>query len=125
VAGHTIHGALFIPTRGVLKQHLLGHVMARRTIRRSRHASPKRNGLGQIEDAVSASGWPELVEDRSVPGLWEGDLIEEPRNSCVATLVERHSRHLMQCKVDNKDTKGVVSPLIKNRRGCPANLIRP
>jgi len=125
VAGQTIHGALLIPTRGVLKKHLLGHVMARRTIRRSRHASPKRNGLGQIKDAVSASGWPELVEDRSLPGLGEGDLIEQPRNGCVATLVDNHSRHPMLCKVDNKDIESVVSPLIKKSTRLLGNLIRP
>jgi hypothetical protein len=57
-----------------------------------------------------------------VPGLWKGDLIEEPRNSCFATLVDRHSHHLMLCKLDKKDTESVVSPLIKKSMRLPREL---
>jgi hypothetical protein len=51
-AGVTLYRSLFIQARGVLKKELLEHLRARRTIRRSRHASLKRNGLGQIKNAV-------------------------------------------------------------------------
>ena len=93
---------LFIQARGVLKKELLEHLRAKRTIRRSRHASLKRNGLGQIKDAVSISERPASVEDRVVPGHWEGDLIGGAKNSYVATLVERHSRYVMLIKVANQ-----------------------
>ena len=113
-----------IQARGVLKKELLEHLRAKRTIRRSRHASLKRNGLGQIKDAVSIRERPASVEDRAVPGHWEGDLIGGSRNSYVATLVERHSRYAMLVKVANKDTESVVSALIKQSQRLPSELYR-
>ena len=82
----------------------------------------KRNGLGQIKDAVSISERPASVEDRAIPGHWEGDLIGGSRNSYVATLVERHSRYVMLVKVANKDTESVVSALIKQSKKLPREL---
>ena len=95
-----------------------------RADRRSRHASMKQSGLGQIKDAISISERPASVEDRAVPGHWEGDLIGGSKNSYVATLVERHSRYVMLIKVANKDTEGVVSALIKHSQKLPGELYR-
>ncbi|QDM22691.1 IS30 family transposase [Tardiphaga sp. vice154] len=124
VSHETIYRSLFIQARGVLKKELLEHLRARRTVRRSRHASMKRNGLGQIKNAVSISERPPSVEDRAVPGHWEGDLIGGSGNSYIATLVERHSRYVMLVKVANKDTESVVSALIKQSRRLPGELYR-
>ena len=124
VSHETIYRSLFIQARGVLKKELLEHLRARRTVRRSRHASMKRNGLGQIKNAVSISERPPSVEDRAVPGHWEGDLIGGSGNSYVATLVERHSRYVMLVKVANKDTESVVSALIKQSQRVPSELYR-
>jgi IS30 family transposase len=124
VSHETIYRSLFIQARGVLKKELLEHPRAKRTVRRSRHASMKRNGLGQIKNAVSISERPPSVEDRAVPGHWEGDLIGGSRNSYIATLVERHSRYVMLIKVANKDTESVVSALIKQSRRLPCELYR-
>jgi IS30 family transposase len=124
VSHETIYRSLFIQARGVLKKELLEHLRARRTVRRSRHASMKRNGLGQIKNAVSISERPPSVEDRAVPGHWEGDLIGGSGNSYVATLVERHSRYVMLVKVANKDTESVVSALIKQSQRLPSELYR-
>jgi succinate dehydrogenase flavoprotein subunit len=103
---------------------LLRHLRASRTIRRSRHASLKRNGLGQIKDAVSIRERPASAEDRAIPGHWEGDLIGGSKNSYVATLVERHSRYVMLVKVANKDTESVVSALIKQSQRLPRELYK-
>ncbi len=124
VSHETIYRSLYIQARGVLKKELLEHLRAKRTVRRSKHASLKRNGLGQIKDAVSISERPASIEDRAVPGHWEGDLIGGSRNSYIATLVERHSRYVMLVKVANKDTESVVSGLIKSARKLPRELYK-
>jgi len=122
VSHETIYRSLFIQTRGVLKKELLAHLRASRTIRRSRHASLKRDGLGQIKGAVSIRERPASVEDRAVPGHWEGDLIAGSRNSYIATLVERRSRYLILAKVPSKDTDSVVAALIKQAHKLPQEL---
>lgn len=124
VSHETIYKSLYIQTRGVLKKDLLEHLRAKRTIRRSRHASLKRDGLGQIKDAVSISERPAAVEDRAVPGHWEGDLISGARGSHVVTLVERQSRYVILAKVANKQTDTVVSALIAQARTLPRELYR-
>jgi IS30 family transposase len=124
VSHETIYRSLYIQARGVLKKELLAHLRAKRTVRRSKHASQKRNGNGQIKDAVSISERPASVEDRAVPGHWEGDLIGGSKNSYIATLVERHSRYVMLVKVANKDTESVVTALIKSARKLPRELYK-
>lgn len=53
-------------------------------------------------DIVSIRQRPAAVEDRAVPGHWEGDLLSGPNNSYIATLVERHARYVMLAKVAGK-----------------------
>lgn len=124
VSHETIYRSLFVQARGVLKKELMQYLRSKRTIRRSRYASLKRDGLGQIKDAVSIRERPASVKDRAVPGHWEGDLIVGSRNSYIATLVERHSRYVMLVKVANKDTESVVSALIKQSQKLPRELYR-
>ena len=124
VSHETIYKSLYIQARGVLKKELLEHLRAKRTIRRSRHASLKGQGLGQVKDAVSISARPAEVEDRAVPGHWEGDLIAGARGSAIATLVERHSRYVVLVKLAGKDTNSVVTALIRQARHLPGELYR-
>lgn len=124
VSHETIYRSLFVQARGVLKKELLDHLRAKRTIRRSRRASLKRDGLGQIKDAVSIRERPASVEDRAVPGHWEGDLISGSGNSHIATLVERHSRYVMLVKVADRSTQTVVTALIKQARKLPNELYK-
>ena len=124
VSHETIYRSLYIQARGVLKKELLEHLRAKRTIRRSKHASLKRDGLGQIKDAVSIRERPASVEDRAIPGHWEGDLIGGSKTSYIATLVERHSRNVMLVKVANKDTESVISALIKQSQRLPRELCK-
>ena len=122
VSHETIYRSLFIQTRGVLKKELLAHLRATRSIRRSRHATLKRSGLGKFNDAISIRERPAEVEDRAVPGHWEGDLIAGSGNSFIATLVERHTRFVMLAKVGNKDSHSVIQALIKQSRKLPKEL---
>jgi len=124
VSHETIYKSLYIQTRGVLKKELLQHLRTRRTIRRSKHATMKKGNLGQIKDAISISERPASVEDRAVPGHWEGDLIAGSKNSYIATLVERHTRYVMLAKVRNKDTQSVVGALIKQSKQLPRELYK-
>lgn len=124
VSHETIYKSLFIQTRGVLKKQLLACLRTGRVMRRSRHSSLKRQGLGSIVDAVPISQRPASTEDRSVPGHWEGDLIAGSNNSYVATLVERHSRYVMLAKVDNRKTDTVIKALIKQARKLPTELYK-
>lgn len=124
ISHETIYRSLFIQTRGVLKKELLAHLRATRSIRRSRHATLKRSGLGKFNDAVSIRERPAEAEDRAVPGHWEGDLIAGSGNSFIATLVERHTRFVMLAKVSNKDSHSVIQALIKQSRKLPKELYR-
>jgi len=124
VSHETIYRSLFIQARGVLKKELQQHLRSQRAIRRSRHANQNRDGRGQITNAVSIRERPASVEDRAVPGHWEGDLIAGSNNSYIATLVERHTRYAMLAKVKNKDTESVVSALIKQAKKLPSELYK-
>ena len=124
VSHETIYRSLFIQARGVLKRELMQYLRTKRTIRRSKHASLKQSGLGQIKDAVSIRERPASVEDRAIPGHWEGDLIAGSKNSYIATLVERQTRYVMLVKVAGKDTESVISALIKHAHKLPSELYK-
>ena len=124
VSHETIYRSLFIQARGVLKKELQQYLRSQRAIRRSKHASLKGSGLGKITNAVSIRERPACVEDRAVPGHWEGDLIAGSNNSYMATLVERHTRYVMLAKVKNKDTESVITALIKQSKKLPDELYK-
>jgi IS30 family transposase len=113
-----------VQARGVLKQELMAHLRSQRRFRRSRHATQKTGERGQIANAISISERPAFVEDRAVPGHWEGDLLCGSNNSNIVTLVERHSRYVMLAKVPSRDTQTVVPALIKQARKLPDELYK-
>ena len=122
VSHETIYRSLFVQARGVLKKELQAHLRSQRAIRRSRHATAKGDQRGRIVDAVSIRERPVSVEDRAVPGHWEGDLLCGSANSYIITLVERHSRYVMLAKVANRDSRSVVSALIEQALSLPDEL---
>ena len=124
VSHETIYRSLFIQARGALKKELLAHLRRTRVMRRSRHHTQKTDNHGRIIDTVSISERPATVEDRAVPGHWEGDLLCGSSNSQIATLVERHTRYVMLVKVAGKDTETVTNALIKNARKLPQELYK-
>jgi IS30 family transposase len=124
VSHETIYKTLFIQARGALKKELIQHLRKTRAMRRSRHHTQKTSDHGRITNAVSISERPAEVEDRAVPGHWEGDLLFGSNNSQIATLVERHTRYVMLVRVKSKDTKTVINALIKQAHKLPRELYK-
>ena len=123
VSHETIYKSLFIQARGVLKRELLAHLRSRRIMRRGRTATTAGQTRGQIIDAVSIRDRPAEIEDRAIPGHWEGDLLSGAKNSHIATLVERSSRFVMLVQVNGKDSDSVISALIRQVQNLPQGLM--
>ncbi len=124
VSHETIYRSLYVQARGALKKELIQHLRTKRTMRHSRSGNKSGEGQGQIKDMVTISERPASVEDRAVPGHWEGDLLAGSKNTHIATLVERHTRYVMLAKVNGKDTKTVITALIKQARKLPRELYK-
>ena len=124
VSHETIYRSLFIQARGALKKELLAHLRRTRVMRRSRHHTQKTDDHGRIMGTVSISERPAAVEDRAVPGHWEGDLLCGNNSSQIATLVERQTRYVMLVKVPRKDSETVINALIKHALKLPQELYR-
>ena len=124
VSHETIYKSLFIQARGALKKELIKHLRRSRGMRRSRHHTQKTSNHGRITNTVSIRERPAEVEDRALPGHWEGDLISGSNNSQIATLVERHTRYVMLIRVPSKDTKTVINALIKHAHKLPRELYK-
>jgi len=122
VSHETIYQTLFIQARGALRKELQQHLRSKRAIRRSIHSEKGRDKRGQIPDMLSIRERPASVEDRALPGHWEGDLIAGSKNSYIATLVERHTRYVMLMKVEDRKTETVIDALIKHSKRLPDEL---
>ena len=121
VSHETIDKSLFIQARNLLKRELCASLRTGRLFRKGRNSTLK--GMrGTIKNALSISERPPDVEDRAIPGHWEGDLIVGTKNSCIATLVERKSRYVMLVRVRGKDTKSVIQGLIREVKKLPTHL---
>ena len=117
----TIYRSLFVQAKSTLKGELLAHLRSKRQVRRTMKLKDYKQG--QIVGAVSIRERPASVEDRAVPGHWEGDLIMGAKGSQIATLVERHSRYVMLAKLGGKDSQTVVDALIERVKKLPDNLM--
>jgi IS30 family transposase len=124
VSHETIYRTLFIQARGALKEELVGYLRTGRRMRRGKTATHRGELRGQIVDAISIRERPAEVEDRAVPGHWEGDLIAGSRSSQIATLVERHSRYVMLVKLPARDSSTVVKALSRTILRLPQQLRR-
>jgi IS30 family transposase len=119
----TIYRTLYVQARGALKRELLAHLRRHHPIRRSRRYTTSGQSRGQIVEAVPIAARPTSVEDRAIPGHWEGDLLAGAQNSHVATLVERHSRFVQLVKVAGKDATSVTRALTRHVRRLPDGLM--
>ena len=121
VSHETIYRSLFVQARGVLKKELMDHLRSGRRLRRAVKADAQEERRGKIADAISIRQRPAEVEDRAVPGHWEGDLLSGSKNSHIVTLVERFTSLI---KVPNKETATVVAALTRQIRKLPVTLRR-
>lgn len=122
ISHETIYKTLYIQARGVLKKELLKQLRTQRVMRQSRKFNTKGNARGGIIDAISIHDRPEEVNERRIPGHWEGDLICGTRKSFVATLVERTSRYTLLVKLPGNDTNNVVNAIAEKVIQLPGEL---
>lgn len=123
VSHETIYKSLFVQARGVLRRELISRLRTRRLMRRGKTSTTRGQPRGQIVDAISIRERPAEVEDRAIPGHWEGDLLAGGKNSHIATLVERQSRFVMLVQVPGKDTESVIDALVRQVKHLPAGLM--
>lgn len=124
VSHETIYRSLFVQAKAVLKKELLEHLRQGLLMRRAMKSGVSGENRGKFTDAVSIRERPAEIEDRAIPGHWEGDLLAGAGNTHMATLVERQTRFVMLVKVDGKDTETVVNALSKHVQKLPAELRR-
>jgi IS30 family transposase len=117
----TIYKSLYIQSRGALKRELCAHLRTKRNVRKSQsNSSPKRSG--SIKDGVSIRERPAEVDDRVVPGHWEGDLVFGTIDSQVATLVERTTLFVMLVKTETKEADHVSNEIGEHFLTLPEQL---
>jgi IS30 family transposase len=124
VSHETIYLSLFVQTRGALKRELTAELRTRRSMRRAGRQSDRGQGRGKIVDAIPISQRPAEVNDRAVPGHWEGDMLGGAANTWIATLVERQSRFVLLVKLDGKSTRVVIDALTRKVQELPDRLMQ-
>jgi IS30 family transposase len=122
ISHETIYQSLYVQSRGELRRQLSAQLRSGRSRRRPRVGGPERRG--KIRDMVPISQRPPQVEDRAVPGHWEGDLLVGARGrSFIVTLVERQTRYVMLARLGSeRGTEHVIDALRERIRELPAHL---
>jgi IS30 family transposase len=125
VSHETIYRALYVQARGTLKRELTRHLRRGRSRRYARSQSSKRLGQGKLTGMVMISERPPEVEDRAVPGHWEGDLLIGTRSNAIATLVERSTRYCQLVALpEGTEAEQVCEALAASVTTLPAQLRR-
>ena len=125
VSHETIYRSLYVQGRGELRRELARHLRTGRALRKARRHPGERNG--RIPDMVSIRERPAEVEDRAVPGHWEGDLIlgSQASGSAIGTLVERMTGFVMLLHLpDNHGALAVQEAMVATMSQLPAVLRR-
>jgi IS30 family transposase len=124
VSHETIYLSLFVQGKGALRRELTECLRTGRAYRRPKTRRAP-SGKGQIVDPVMISQRPAEVEDRAVPGHWEGDLLMGRRQTAIGTLVERHTRYVMLFPLPDGNTAAAVrTQLAETVQRLPDHLWR-
>jgi IS30 family transposase len=125
VSHETIYRTLFVQARGALRKELTTCLRTGRTQRRP-HMRIERSGAGRLQNMILISDRPPEIEDRAVPGHWEGDLIiGKGGRSAIGTLVERSSRYVVLLHLPHGRTaEDVRAALTRQISKLPAELRR-
>jgi IS30 family transposase len=126
VAKETIYQELFVYGRGGLKKELVKHLRTRRPARRSRSETSRNKASSPIPDKVMIADRPVEIDDRQIPGHWEGDLIIGAANgSQVGTLVERTTGFVLLIALpDNRQAATLAEALQRQIQTLPAQLCK-
>jgi IS30 family transposase len=125
VSHETIYRALYVQARGALRRELTRHLRRGRSRRYARSQSSKGQGQGKLSGMVMISERPPEVEDRAVPGHWEGDLLMGGATSAIATLVERQTRYCQLVALpEGTAAEAVCEALKQSITTLPAQLRR-
>ena len=122
VSHETIYKSLFVQSRGVLAKELQKHLRSGRPTRRNIHNTVTGQWRSQIKDAVSIRERPAEVEDRAIPGHWEGDLLLGRHWTQVATVVERATRFTVLVALDGRDMTTVSAGLAREMTRLPEQV---
>jgi IS30 family transposase len=122
ISHETIYQSLYVQARGELRRELATCLRTGRTRRKSQGRVPRR---GALQDMVMISERPAEVEDRAVPGHWEGDLLMGKANrSQVVTLVERQTRFVILAALEDRSALNVAGVLAERIGALPIALWR-
>jgi IS30 family transposase len=123
ISHETIYRSLYVQSRGELRRQLTANLRTGRSTRRSRSRIDAR---GRIVEMVPIAERPPEVDERRVPGHWEGDLLIGAENkSAIATLVERQTRYVLLARLGHDRTTGHVIEALKARIAeLPAHLLK-
>ncbi|WP_438672300.1 IS30 family transposase [Solihabitans fulvus] len=125
VVHETIYQAIYVQGRGELRRELAKALRTGRARRKPRRLAQQRQPR-YSHPMVMISERPAEVDDRAVPGHWEGDLIIGKDNgSAIGTLVERSTRYVMLLHLSNgRTTELVRDALVEAMKTLPSHLTR-
>ncbi len=121
VSHETIYMSLFVQGRGALRRELHKSLRTGRALRRRQGSLPY-EGQGHIPEMVLISDRPVEIEDRAIPGHWEGDLIMGRGKTAIGTLVERSTRYVMLIALEKPTAENVRVEMTRKIMQLPEQL---
>lgn len=125
ISHEAVYRYIYVLPRGTLKTTLIKGLRQERAYRRKRHKGDHAETRGKIADMLSIEERPKEVEDRSVPGHWEGDLVMgKYKRSAIGTLVERATRYVILVPLKAKDAFSVRKAYARELQKLPKEIAK-